>query len=570
MNSNTDPSPGGLEYELKLMNTESATGFFGCVPKEELSFDQILEKAKAAPMDDFMHKRLLSRLGSLDTEELAELFEKAASENDGKLLAAIYETALTVERHGELKPRFAGMDLKELSALSPLVYIKWEKSENRELNGKWMELFNKNITRHEALPAPADTGLAPLFEKADLGARFGAKTDIEAICQKYRKETDYKPVPLMDTTVMALRKLNALGVFHEGEMRHEASLSPYALIRKWKMNLSVATGRNRYTLSGIQNSYGKGLRVEAARASNLMEVAERVSSFASVTDERVTGYKTPHPLTRASFGELVKSGAKALDPNLMALEVPYEDETVYWIKGENAAEEAVLVPVQAIFLFCNLDEPGLFSGLGSTGLASGNTMAEAKVSALLEVIERDCEGTTPFHPSQLFRTVTRIPGVASLFGAYNECGTHIQFQDLTSHLGVPCCKCFVIDEDGKIQKGTGAHLSAERALVSAMTETTHPFPNGPETDAVPEDLLTVLLEELPDYRTGTPEGDLALLEEILTQNGHHPVYVDLTREDLDIPVVKAIVPGLELTADFDEFSRVSPRLFHNYLTLYGE
>ncbi len=49
----------------------------------------------------------------------------------------------------------------------------------------------------------------------------------------------------------------------------------------------------------------------------------------------------------------------------------------------------MLIPAQFVFLFCNLDEQNLFSALGSTGLASGNTMAEAKVSALTEVIERD-------------------------------------------------------------------------------------------------------------------------------------------------------------------------------------
>jgi ribosomal protein S12 methylthiotransferase accessory factor YcaO len=50
-----------------------------------------------------------------------------------------------------------------------------------------------------------------------------------------------------------------------------------------------------------------------------------------------------------------------------------------------------------------------------------------------------------------------------------------------------------------------------------------------------------------------------------SSNGYHPIYVDLTCEDLRIPVVKAIVPGMELSADFERSSRVSPRLFSNYL-----
>ena len=51
--------------------------------------------------------------------------------------------------------------------------------------------------------------------------------------------------------------------------------------------------------------------------------------------------------------------------------------------------------------------------------------------------------------------------------------------------------------------------------------------------------------------------------------GGVPVYVELTREDLEFPVVRAIVPGLELTADFDAHSRPSVRLFRRYLEKAG-
>jgi ribosomal protein S12 methylthiotransferase accessory factor YcaO len=77
----------------------------------------------------------------------------------------------------------------------------------------------------------------------------------------------------------------------------------------------------------------------------------------------------------------------------------------------------------------------------------------------------------------------------------------------------------------------------------------------------------VPLENLPNYSTGQPETDLAILEEVLSENGLQPIYVDLTRKDTGIPVVRAIVPGLEIMADFDAFSRVSPRLFYNYLKM---
>jgi ribosomal protein S12 methylthiotransferase accessory factor YcaO len=73
------------------------------------------------------------------------------------------------------------------------------------------------------------------------------------------------------------------------------------------------------------------------------------------------------------------------------------------------------------------------------------------------------------------------------------------------------------------------------------------------------------VESLPDYSVGNPVGDLALLEDVLAANRFEPLYIDLTRQDVGLPVVKALVPGLELMADFDRFSRVSPRLYRNYL-----
>ena len=59
-----------------------------------------------------------------------------------------------------------------------------------------------------------------------------------------------------------------------------------------------------------------------------------------------------------------------------------------------------------------------------------------------------------------------------------------------------------------------------------------------------------------------------VLEKTLMDNGYTPAYVDLTRKDLNIPVTRAIIPGLELISDFDQYSRVSPRLYRNYLSMF--
>jgi ribosomal protein S12 methylthiotransferase accessory factor YcaO len=270
------------------------------------------------------------------------------------------------------------------------------------------------------------------------------------------------------------------------------------------------------------------------------------------------------------LSDLRSDKVDALDPNHLALEAPYRDEPLYWMEATEQTPQGlrpIFIPAQCVFLFCNLDEIKLFSALGSTGLGSGVNPAGAKLSALTEVVERDSEGTTPFAPELCFEIESGEPRLAGLLESYRQNGIHVRFQDITPPMGLPCCKCFVAGTDGKIAKGTGAHLDARRALLSALTETPFPYPGGPPSQPAMGGLMRVPVEALPNYSTGMAEHDLRTLETLLLSNGLRVIYADLTRADLMLPVVRAIVPGMEILADFDRFSRVHPRLYANYLRL---
>jgi ribosomal protein S12 methylthiotransferase accessory factor YcaO len=304
-----------------------------------------------------------------------------------------------------------------------------------------------------------------------------------------------------------------------------------------------------------------------------MEIVERCAAFASVRDGRVQGTAEKMPLFRGTFSDLSgKGGIPPLDPNRIRLEAPYENEPLYWVKGFQTTEkkaDPILVPFQAVFLFANLDEVSLFSSLGSTGLAAGATPAQARLSALLEVIERDCEATGLFHPSRCFRITARDPFIAGLLADYSARGIDVFFQDITGFTGVPCYKALVIDRQGRLCKGTGAHLDGRYALLSALTETPHPYPGGAPSCRGPEDLPVKTFEALPDLSSASLSADLSRVEAALDRSGFPPIYVDLTRRDLGFPVVRAVVPGLEISADFSPFSRVSPRLYRAYLDRAG-
>ncbi len=561
-----------LKYTLTLADTQLATGFFKAVPSSCPSLDQALDLLNDHPMDQFLHQHALDLMAQLNPDQVTALITRAKSENNRVLMALACEQLLLSHTLPKLEQFFSRETIGELCRHTPLVDIRSALMANHRLHRGWIKIFKANLVDHILLPPLDKTGLPPICQGECRVKRPPATPIDTLVTAEMNTPGNKQDFTLEQTTRTAMERLETTGVKFEQEMRHEASLSPFGLLRRWRFSTATTNRRNRFTLEGPQTSYGKGLSLEHARASLAMEMVERCSAFATISDNGVEGYTKPYPLTRATYGELLDQGINALNPADLAIEVNYNDEPLHWIEGTTPGKnglEPAMVPVQALFLFCNLDEKALFSGLGSTGLASGNTMEQAKVSALLEVVERHQEATVPFTPETCFNLIPGTSGIASLLDGYQAMGIHLQFQDLTPKSGIPCCKCFVRAKDGTIHKGTAAHLNARQAIVSAMTETTYPFPSGPPSAPGMAELIPVGYDNLPDYSTNDHGRDLALLEKLLLANGQQPYYVNLTRRDIGLPVVKALIPGMDILGDFDRFSRVHPELFQNYLNQFS-
>jgi ribosomal protein S12 methylthiotransferase accessory factor len=561
-------------YRLILQETASSTGYFTVVPQDQSTLEDCLAHLRGHPADSFMHAHALELVGGMDPPAVRRILQSPAG-RDPSVKALLLEAALVYGHLSGVKKHFKDREYPSLADLSPLIFLRSERLADQALHRQWARLFQDNIVRHRPLPPPQKTGFAfpvkgvdgkeePLLEDAHLNAVIDR-------CQTQMDGSGTPRAPLRTTIENAMTRLEALDIFEGPEMRHQSSLSPYALLRKWNFNHRVQSGTLNYALAGTQTSYGRGLSLEAARASCLMEVAERYTAFASVGESGIVGTRRVHPLVHGPFARLQDEGYALLDPNRLRLEVPYRNEPLYWIEGERltaAGSRSIWVPAQCVFLFCNLDERSLFSGLGSTGLASGNTTAEARLSALYEVLERDGEAVNPYHPSRCFRVYSEDKQLDALFRDYRARGIHLQFQDISPAFGIPCCTCFVTHRDGTVAKGGGVNLDGKRAVISALTETLYPYPGGPPSAPALPDLPWLQFGSLPDFSTGIPQEDLLRVEKTLLANGFSPIYVDITSKDLDIPVVKALVPGLEMMADFDPYSRISPRLFNKYLSIH--
>ena len=559
-----------MRYKLQMMDTDFGVGKFAAMPAVNLSFNEMIDQLRENPFDDYMHEFVLQRFKDFRTRKLKKLIvqvmkDKGAS--DPVLAAIMYEACICHERQHQLLPLFDGIDPTFFLDHTPAIHIRNYLLEDQALHTQWIRMFGNNIFNLTPLPRPEEHGLASPIPEDDL-----PKKPITTISDTFELLKKDLPAPnprkpLTETIDFALKALEKADAFLGPAMEHKASLSPIARLRHWMPKIRCKNGRMSNSLEGIQTCYGRGLSTEQADASYSMEMAERFSSYASFGSEGVLKYARKYPLLRGSYEELT---VPAINPSDLRLEVPYAGQPLHWLEGcipdGKGGTTPMWVPAQLVFLFCNLDEQSLFSAFGSTGLASGNTQAEAKVAALTEVIERDSDATLPFSLEKCFRIKTQDPDINHLLNAYKEDGIDVWFMDATSEFGVPCYKSIVVGKRGDMNKGTGSGLNGKSALVSAMTETPYPYP-GPQSAPAPSNLPIRELESLPNYSTGSAEGDLLVLENTLISNGYTPAYVDLTRKDLNIPVTRAVIPGLEFISDFDHYSRVSPRLYQNYLKL---
>ena len=583
-----------LDYAYTHEQTQATTGYFSCVPPSDLDFDAALARLEDAPMDDFLHQHLLRLLSAENTEELIRLAATCYdAANDAfirpVLAALLLECGILLPRHAQACAGFPADAGSRLTHASPALYLRAASQPDVEASAAWSELFRSNICDHHALPRPPEAGIAPLFpdeeiEKTALAMAAHAGSMAE---QHARLRTAPAPAwerpPAQETFLRALDALMESGTIAGPEMRHEASLSPIALLRSWQVDIEVRSNTVRHRLCGQATAYGRGMSLAAARASYAMEIVERASAYVSVGPAEtgaageaglVVGRKHAMPLYKARFSELQARGRAALDPNLLPVEAPYMDAPLHWITAVGADGSPVLVPAQAVFLFCNLDEPALFLAGGSTGLASGNTLDEARQAALTEIFERDAEATTPFSRSQCFHLKSRDARIQSLLDDYAACGISVQFQDITTEFGLPVYQCFVMGRDGSIARATGANLSGQRAALAALTETPWPYSTSQGTRPRPSGLGLAglplrFLEDLPDYSLASPADNCRLLEAVLADHGRTPLYVDISRKDFDLPVVRAIVPGLALTGEWDRFSRPGKRLFARYTGLFA-
>jgi len=236
---------------------------------------------------------------------------------------------------------------------------------------------------------------------------------------------------------------------------------------------------------------------------------------------------------------------------------------------ESGAERAI--PAELIYYPAPDVGQSLF-GSSTNGLASGNSVLEATIQALLELIERDIWSFEFVrNASKLVEAASLPDEVRKIVGRAEQNGLQLKVRTIHNDYGIPFFAAFVFDLNNPSRKtfngGWACDLDRDRAVLRAVTEAAQSrvafihggrkvptTPQDQDAERVRRHMLgvsdpqqQVLLTDIPDLAVaGTLQQKLDALIAILRRVVQEPIYrVVFTPPDLPLQVVRVVVPLME-------------------------
>lgn len=565
-----------MKYTYTHGGTQGSTGYFYPRLENNYTLYELFDLWTQRQWDAYLKKYIHVCLEELMWDELQNLLEEMwAKKWDCAVYELLYEY---VWLKGQWTP--LGKFLDKLRKNCKCLPIRTSLTARIGFDCKTRiyiaKVSNDNIWRHENLPSACEykNMLSGMAELADalikIEKNFIPDHGNENIFKQSSSNAD-----ILKNINSAIKRLESANILAGEEMRHECSLAPIGLLRKWNLQAKTAMEEKTSELLGTATAYGRGLTIPEARISLAMEIVERSSAYVSIENKsgqwNIQNRKNMPVLLHLSPNEMKNEGLGTAWPNIPWDVHCWTDKKILWMKCEDNKNTNLFVPIQAIYLFDNLDEPRIFESLGSTGLGAGPTSFYAKLSAILEVIERDAQATMPYNEADCFCLRSNDKRIQGLLDDYLAQGIYVQFQDITTEFGIPAYRCFLVDREHRISMGSASSVNGKTAMLRALTETPWEYSYGRlsgKPSLCPKRQLPVkYLEDMPVFGTGDAKSDLEFVEKILSAHGYQCIYADITRKDLDLPVFRAIVPGLEYNTIFDWENLPSPRLLARQMIL---
>ena len=321
---------------------------------------------------------------------------------------------------------------------------------------------------------------------------------------------------------------------------------------------------------GESFTFGKGLRLVEAEVGAYMEALEFF--FAEPGNGQLaTRWGSPREVSRAEHA----SDAILDFPPLLNREVDLDASLLLASVQDLETGDDCTIPAELIYYPAPDVGQSLF-GSSTNGLASGNSVLEASIQALLELIERD------IWSFELVRSASRLVDPASLPDNVREIveraeqhGLRLKVRTVPNDYGLPFFAAFVFDLNNPSRRtfngGWACDVDRDVALVRAVTEAAqsrvafiHGGRNVPASQVVDStsdesQLVRRHIQGVSDPRkqtslrdiphpafSGTQAQQLDLVISRLRRVVHEPIYrVVLTPPDSPLQVVRLVVPLLE-------------------------
>lgn len=344
-----------------------------------------------------------------------------------------------------------------------------------------------------------------------------------------------------------------------------------------RIGLPVFTAIRPTAEDGAISIYsGKGITKDHAKASAMMEGFERYSAEKQENDETII-----------STVDEISTKGEYIDPKTLNLPQKYEKEDISQIPLEwNLATDIIsnkdyYVPSNAVFHpYTHDNDIQSFFKSNTNGLASGNILEEAILHGMFEVIERDAWSIfelTHKNYSQINLDTIESELINNTIEKFESNGIKIKLMDFTADIKVPTIAASADDtvtkDAGLLTLGMGTHLDPEIAVLRALTEVAQSRAtqiNGAREDTVRADFAReagyermkrinkyyfrqeedqVDFRDIENKSTTSINEDIEIVKnELIANDIKHILYTDLTRPELDISVVRVIIPEMELYA----------------------
>ena len=382
----------------------------------------------------------------------------------------------------------------------------------------------------------------------------------------------HRAMPPEETINWVKGKLKAAGVTRVAEITHldRVGIPVYSAIRP-----SAAEG-------AVSIYAGKGATKDQAKASAMMEAFERYS--AELSEE------TENNLISACFGEM----DRCMDPKSLILpNLPFDPQKkeLNWVKAVNINDNnEYLVPANSVFHpYVTSNDTSLFKS-NTNGLASGNRVEEAIFHGMMEVIERDAWSvfeTKRKKAVEIDLGSIENPIIKELLDKFKKEGIDVKLVNLTSDIEAATIAAVsddtVLKDPALLTLGVGTHLDPEIAVMRALTEVAQS--RATQIHGTREDTTRAVFMRKAGYERmkrmnkhwfgesgevidlgkiknnagNSFKEDIKTSMNLLEKAGFKDVlFVDLTREEIEIPVVRVIIPGLEVYSI--DTTRVGKRL----------